>query len=208
MRRIHLARVSSVFGAMACLALGSWAAAQDVKGAGPTAAPAAAATPDAPELRPGEILIRRTGHTKRVVTVARPGSDAPSQPPAAAATPARVAAAEDSGDKPGPRSVTIGYMVREPMEMGAGPQVYEGSPYLPNNSYGCGYYGYNSYLPSYGYGGIGYGGGCRTYAGGIGYGGGFGYRSYGSYGGYGSFGGRSSFARPSSAPITYARRAK
>jgi hypothetical protein len=207
MRSVTFARVSSVIGAVAGLALSSWAmAGQDVKDA-----PASATSQEAPELRPGEVVIKKTGKTKRVVTVTRPAESPVAAAPATvpATVVMREPAAEDSGDKPGPRSVTIGYMVREPMEMGAGPQVYEGSPYLPNNSYGCGYYGYNSCLPSYGYGGIGYGGGCRTYGGGIGYGGGgFGYRSYGSYGGYGSFGGRSSFARPSSAPITYARRAK
>jgi hypothetical protein len=199
-------------GAVAGLALSTFAvAAQDVKGNEP--APAAiASSQDAPELRPGEIVIKRTGRTKRVAAARRDPSA--SQPPAAAARPvAEQPAAEDSSDKPGPRSVTIGYTVREPLEQGWGPQVYApASPYLPNGRYGCDYYGYNSYLPSYGrraYGGYGYGGGCRVYGGGsyggFGYGGGVG--SYRSYGGYGSFGSRSSFATPS-APITYARRAK
>jgi hypothetical protein len=213
MRRLNFARVSSVVGAVAGFALASWAVgAQDVRGAGATAAPTAVATPDAPELRPGEIVIRRTGHTKRVVTVSRQNTELTSQPPAAAATPARLPAAEDY-DKPGPRSVTIGYLVRDPIEMGMGPQLNEpASPFLPNNSYGCNYFGYNSYLPTYGggsYGGFGYGGGCRTY-GGIGsYGGpgSFGsYRSYGS-GSFGSFGGRSSF-NPAAGPVTHATRAR
>jgi hypothetical protein len=199
MRSVTLTRVSSVIGAVAGLAFASWAVAgQDVK----DGAPAAATSQEAPELRPGEIVIRKTGTTKRVLTVTRP---AEARMAATAPAPATVTIrdqAEDSSDKRGPRSVTIGYTVREPMEIGAGPQVYEGSPFLPYSSHGFGYYGYNSCLPSYGYGGVGYGGGCRIYGGGLGYGGGIGHRSYGS------FGGRSSSATPSSAPITYARRAK
>jgi hypothetical protein len=90
--------------------------------------------------RPGEIIIKRTGvrrvvHTAPAAPVAR--SDAP---------------AESSYDRPGPRNVAIGYLVREPLETGWGAQVYEPAyPTFP--TYGCGYdygYGYgSSCLPSY-----------------------------------------------------------
>jgi hypothetical protein len=208
MRCVTLARVSSVIGAVAGLALASWAAAaQDMK----DAAPAAATSQEAPELRPGEIRIRKTGKTRRVAIVTR-SAEAVSRAPAEAARPNRGPAADDRPDEPAPRSVTIGYTLREPLEQGWGPQVYEpASPYMPNNPYGWNYYGCNTYLPSYGYGGVGFGGsggGCRTYGGGLGYGGGFGYRPYGSFGGRGSFAGRQSFVTPRAAPMTLGRRAK
>ena len=153
---------------------------------------------------------------KRVVTVTRPTPEAASQAPAAVATSVRVEAAENY-DKPGPRSVAIGYLVRDPIEMGVGPQLNDpASPFLPNNPYGWNYYGCNTYRPSYGlgsYGGFGYGGGCRVYGGGLGSYGGRGsfgsYRSYGSggSGSFGSFGGRSSF-NPAAGPVTHATRAR
>ena len=120
-----------------------------VAGAAPSrdAIPAEAAPP---RLERGEIIIKRTGRTRVTRTVARP-----------AAAPATAAPAEPvkelSYDGPGPRSVTIGYFVRDPIETGWGPQVH-GYACGPSYSYGD-TYGYGGYsYPVYGYGGCGYGG--------------------------------------------------
>jgi hypothetical protein len=100
---------------------------------------AAAAPGDDPEMiaRPGEIIIKRTG-VKRVSHVVTP-------PPATQAD----AASEASSDGPGPRNVTIGYILREPQETGWGPQVYE--PAYPTYPTYGGYCGYG-YGGGYGYG--------------------------------------------------------
>ena len=189
MRIAALARTFCLPVWLASAALVSAAIGQDyATGAEPSSQPERSAA----DVRPGEIVIRRTG-TRRVVTP-RPAT----QP--AATDPVAGRDAESSYDRPGPRNVTIGYFMRDPMETGWGAQVYApSSPFLPSYAdvYG---YGYGSCLPSYGYGGYG---GCRTYGGFGSYGGSFGsYRSYGS-----SFGGRSSYSTRS-APITYARRAR
>ena len=99
-----------------------------------------------PPLERGEIVIKRTGRT-RVTRTAAPTT-----------RPAPVERAEPVKELPydgnGPRSVTIGYFVRDAGETGWGPQMYEAYPVY--SSYGdCGY-GYLGY--GYGYGGYGYGG--------------------------------------------------
>jgi len=100
-----------------------------------------------PDLRPGEIVIKRTG-TKRVAA-ARPAprhASVVTDPPA-----------ELSHDGPGPRTVTIGYMVRDEIETGWGPQVHCPAPNYGRPYSYCDSYGYNSYLPSYG---TGFGSSC------------------------------------------------
>ena len=113
---------------VACLTNGAAVVAEDrPAAAGPTAWRAA------PELRPGEIVVRRTG-TKRVA--ARP-------------VPAGKRLAELPYEGAGPRSVTIGYLVRDETETGWGPQVHCPAPSYPRSYSACDSYGYNAYLPSY-----------------------------------------------------------
>jgi hypothetical protein len=87
--------------------------------------------------RPGEIIIKRTG-VKRVTRVV-------TAPPVATADTASDAPSEG----PGPRNVTIGYILREPQETGWGAQVYE--PAYPTYPTYGGYCGYG-YGLGYGYG--------------------------------------------------------
>ena len=117
----------------------TWSFAQD------DAKPVTQGWQEGPELRPGEIVIKRTGKRKRVV-VAQPVSHVAADAPA-----------ELPYEGQGPRVVTIGYMVRDPGETGWGPQVHwpvwgYGYGYQPYSD--CGLYGYNSYpfgyAPSYG----------------------------------------------------------
>ena len=97
-----------------------------------------------PELKPGEIVIKRTGRTKRVAAAARP---APA--PSAADRPADL-----SYDGPGPRTVTIGYLVRDPIETGWGPQVHCPAPPPYAFGYGGSYdaFGHGSFAPTFGFG--------------------------------------------------------
>ena len=91
-----------------------------------------------PPLERGQIVIKPTGR-KRVTRVAPPPKPAPAP---------EVKDLPYEG--PGPRSVTIGYLVRDPIETGWGPQVH--GPAYPE------YYGGN-----FGYGGFfGYSGSCYT----------------------------------------------
>jgi hypothetical protein len=146
MRNARLARASFVFAIGGCMIAG---AASAREGASRDAAP--------PER--GEIVIKRTGRTRVTRTAASPTT-----------RPAPAEQLEPVKDLPyegrGPRSVTIGYFVRDPGETGWGPQVYEGYPaYSHYGDYGYGGYGY---LGGYGYGGCGYGGsylGSSSYCG-------------------------------------------
>ena len=109
----------------------------------------------APALKPGEIVIKRTGTRRVVLSAPDVANDRPS-------------------DQPGAREVTIGYLVREPSEIAAGPQEYgPASPFLPS---------YDNF-DRYGFTSDGGGYLARPY--GYGYGYGYahpsvGYRSYGS----------------------------
>jgi len=104
-------------------------------GAGRDGTPDSSTNAQQPELRPGEIVIKKTGRT-RVTRVATTPTAPASQP-----------TAEPSYDGPGPRNVTIGYFYRDELETGWGPQIYEG--YSDYGGYGCGR-GYGSY-GGYGY---------------------------------------------------------
>jgi hypothetical protein len=133
MRNARLDRASFVLALSGCMIAG--------------AAPAGErASRDAmPPLERGEIVIRKTGRTRVTRTVVRP----------------TTATVEPVKELPyggaGPRSVTIGYFVRDPIETGWGPQVH-GYGYSPCPSYGDSY-GYGGYsYPIYSYGGHGYGG--------------------------------------------------
>lgn len=137
MRCVACVRASCLMIMTACLLAGGAALmAED----SPTTRPAFAASP--PELKPGEIVIKRTGRTKRVVTE----RNGPARPTA-------ERHAELSYDGPGPRTVTIGYLVRDPLETGWGPQVH-----CPAPPYGFGYagpcdsYSYDAHLPLLGFG--------------------------------------------------------
>lgn len=142
MRSVITARVLQTTGLAACLLLGSAAVGEDR-----ASTPASAWPRSAPELRPGEIVIKRTG--KKRVAAAR----------TAAPVIRNDRPAELSYAGPGPRVVTIGYLVRDEIETGWGPQVHCPAPsYAPSYSSPCDSYGYNSYLPSYG----SYGASCGT----------------------------------------------
>src|SRR5688500_17614534 len=92
----------------------------------------------ADDVRPGEVVIRRTGR-KRVAT----------RPVVEKAPVVYSPVAELPYEGPGPRTVTIGYMVRDEIETGWGPVVHWPAPaYGPGYSYSSwDSYGYNSYLP-------------------------------------------------------------
>lgn len=97
----------------------------------------------APPLERGEIVIRPTGKKR----ITRATSAPTTQPKTSNQTD------ELSYDGPGPRVVTIGYFVRDPIETGWGPLVHEPA-YTPcYSSYGDSGYGgyYGSYIgaPSY-----------------------------------------------------------
>ena len=137
MRHARLARASFVFAVGACMIAG--AAPADER-------PSRDAVPP-PER--GEIVIKRTGRTR----VAR--TAAPTTRPAHSEQLEPVQELPYEGN--GPRSVTIGYFVRDPEETGWGPQVYEAFPVY--SSYGdYGYRGYGYLGHGYGYSGCGYGG--------------------------------------------------
>lgn len=160
MRNARLARASFVLALSGCMLAG--------------AAPAAErASRDAmPPLERGEIVIKPTGRTRVTRTVVRPTAGSATAVPV---EPVKELSYEGSG----PRSVTIGYFVRDPNETGWGPQVH-GYSYSPCSSYGDSY-GYGSYTYPV-YGGYGHGGSF------------FG----SSYCGSSSFFGNSSYCGPSS----------
>jgi hypothetical protein len=134
MRSVLSPAVSCVIAAGACLLAGAAPATDDSR---------QQTIESPPPLERGEIVIRPTG--KKRVTRA---TSAPTTQPVAAKQ-----ANELSYEGPGPRVVTIGYFVRDPIETGWGPLVHEPAytPCYP--SYGdYGYGGYNgSYIstPSY-----------------------------------------------------------
>jgi hypothetical protein len=139
MRSINLLRVSCVMTVVACFVAGSVALA--ARGVDQDSS----ATQAPPDLRPGEIIIKVTGH-KRITRAAVPAPAKPTTEPVA----------DLSYDGPGPRSVTIGYFRRDPLETGWGPQVYEPAYYDAGYGYSSyGGYGYSSgsycYTPSYSY---------------------------------------------------------
>ena len=137
MRCVTCARALCVVAASACLLAGGAALLAEDSAATRPAFPASA-----PELKRGEIVIKRTGRTKRVAVQA-----------AAPARPAARLPAELPYDGPGPRVVTIGYLVRDPSETGWGPRVH-----CPAPPYGFGYggscdpYGYDAHGPLLGVG--------------------------------------------------------
>src|SRR5437762_2773757 len=139
----------------------------------------AAAQP--PELRPGEIVIQKTGRTRATRVAPAP------------AAPATQPVAEPSYDGPGPRSVTIGYFYRDELETGWGPQVFGPACYDYGGS-GCGFASYGGY-------GYHYGSSCLSPS--------YRYSSYcytPSYRGGSSFFGSHSFHGAShsvSSPVTY-----
>jgi hypothetical protein len=154
-------------------------------GAGRDGTPDSSTTAQQPELRPGEIVIKKTGRT-RVTRVAT-----------TSAAPATQPAAEPSYDGPGPRNVTIGYFYRDELETGWGPQIF--GSYYDYGGYGCGY-GVGSY-GGYGYN---YGSSCFSRS--------YGYSSssycYPSYRRGSSFSGSHSSFHSASSPVTYTHLAK
>ena len=136
MRCVIFTHASCVIPAAACLLAGGsalWA------GEMPATRPAAPQSP--PELRRGEIVIRHTGRTKRVVAVPAPAA-ATGQP------------ADLPYDGPGPRVVTIGYLVRDPLERGWGPRVHcpAPQPFGFGCAGPCDPFGYRRRLPTSGFG--------------------------------------------------------
>lgn len=130
----HVIRASCALAVVTGLIAGSVATAASGQ------APEPPATRAAPELRPGEIVIKKTGR-KRVTRGAAPARDRRKADPIV----------ELPYEGPGPRTVTIGYFRRDPLETGWGPRVYVA------DYYGGGYCGSSSF------GGYGYGHGYAAY---------------------------------------------